>query len=83
MSASKKVARRMKFSDYRDDPEIKFPAVRWVLDKKIFYAIAVLIAVALVVYMASQGQNSYEKIVSAPKTISERGCVRLSWHSVG
>jgi hypothetical protein len=70
VSASKKVARRMKFSDYRDDPEIKFPAVRWILDKKIFYAIAALIAVALVVYMASQGQTSYKKIVSAPKTTS-------------
>ena len=56
-----------KYSDYRDDPDIKVPVIRWLMDKWVVYATFAMAAVVIVAVTTAQGNASYRAITATPK----------------
>ena len=56
-----------KYSEYRDDPDIRVPVVRWLMDKWLVYAAFTMAAIVMVAVTTSQGNASYRAITAAPK----------------
>ena len=56
-----------KYANYRDDPDIKVPVIRWLMDKWVVYATFAMAAVVIVAVTTAQGNASYRAITATPK----------------
>lgn len=66
MSASKKKSYR----ELKADPVIRFPALAWILDRKIVYISVGVVGCLAAGAFVYQGWNSYEDIIAPPKNDS-------------
>jgi len=62
-----KASKRKSYRELKADPVIRFPALAWVLDRKIVYISVGLVGCLAAGAFVYQGWNSYEEIIAPPK----------------